>query len=251
MHGEITRGDCVVTHGPDRYVRLRNRQYAGILGRMARSLLPTEVERYIATQISRETPTQRRLRAETSGMPHSGMQIGADQGALLAMLIRVMGARRALEIGTFTGYSALAVATALPADGKLVCCDVSAEWTSVGRKYWDEAGVSSRIDLRIAPALDTLAALRREFGDGSFDFAFIDADKPNYDAYYETCLLLVRQGGLIALDNMLWSGDVANPDKHDPSTDALRALNAKISADQRVDAGMLTVGDGVMLARKR
>jgi O-methyltransferase len=223
----------------------------GILLRMARSLLPADVERYIATQISRETPLQRRLRAETARLPNSGMQIGADQGALLALLIRIMGARRALEIGTYTGYSALAVAEALPPDGTLVCCDVNAEWTAIGRKYWEEAGVATRIDLRLAPALDTLAALRREHGDGSFDFAFIDADKPNYDAYYETCLVLVRRGGLIALDNMLWSGDVANPDKHDPSTDALRALNAKISADVRVDAGLLTVGDGVMLARKR
>jgi predicted O-methyltransferase YrrM len=218
---------------------------------MSRTLLPGDVEHYIATDLSRETPIQRRLRAETARMPGAGMQIGADQGALLAMLIRIMGARRALEIGTFTGYSALAVAMALPTDGKLVCCDVSDEWTSIGRKYWQEAGVANRIDLRIAPALDTLATLRREHGDGSFDFAFIDADKTNYDAYYEACLALVRQGGLIALDNMLWSGDVADPDVHDATTEALRTLNAKITADPRVDASLLTVGDGVMLARKR
>ena len=218
---------------------------------MSRTLLPGDVEHYIATDLSRETAIQRRLRAETARMPGAGMQIGADQGALLAMLIRIMGARRALEIGTFTGYSALAVAMALPTDGKLVCCDVSDEWTSVGRKYWQEAGVANRIDLRIAPALDTLATLRREQGDGGFDFAFIDADKTNYDAYYETCLLLVRQGGLIALDNMLWSGSVADPDIHDATTEALRTLNAKITADHRVDASLLTVGDGVMLARKR
>jgi O-methyltransferase len=216
-----------------------------------RSLLPDDVERYIANHLSRETTIQRRLRAETAQLPSAGMQIGADQGAFLALLIRVMGARRAIEIGTYTGYSALAVAMALPGDGELVCCDVSDEWTSIGRKYWREAGVAERIDLRLGPALETLAALRHEAGDGSFDFAFIDADKTNYDAYYEACLLLLRQGGVIALDNMLWSGNVADPNIHDPSTDALRALNAKINADQRVDAGMLTVGDGVMLARKR
>jgi predicted O-methyltransferase YrrM len=218
---------------------------------MNRSLVPDAVERYVAHEIAQETAIQRRLRAETATMPHAGMQIGADQGALLAMLAKLVGARRAIEIGTFTGYSALAVASALPPDGKLICCDVSEEWTSVGRRYWQEAGVADHIELRLAPATDTLAALLRAGSADSFDLAFIDADKTNYDAYYEACLKLVRGGGVIALDNMLWSGKVADPNVHDDDTDALRALNAKIRDDKRVDACLLTVGDGVMVARKR
>jgi predicted O-methyltransferase YrrM len=224
---------------------------SGILQPMNRSLVPDAVERYVALEIAQETSVQRRLRAETTTMPHGGMQIGADQGALLAMLARLVDARRAIEIGTFTGYSALAVASALPPGGKLICCDVSEEWTSVARRYWQEAGVADRIELRLAPALETLAALLRQGGAETFDLAFIDADKTNYDAYYEACLKLIRRGGAIALDNMLWSGKVADPSVHDDDTDALRALNAKIRDDRRVDACLLTVGDGVMLARKR
>jgi O-methyltransferase len=218
---------------------------------MSRSLLPSKVERYVTQDISRETAIQKRLREETSRMAHGGMQIGADQGALLALLVRSIGAERAIEIGTFTGYSALAVALALPEDGKLVCCDVSEEWTGIARRYWREAGVSERIDLRLAPALTTLAALKTEYGAGSFDFAFIDADKPAYDAYYEACLELVRRGGLMAMDNMLWSGEVANRRARNADAVALRALNAKIRDDARVDCCLLTVGDGVMVARKR
>jgi predicted O-methyltransferase YrrM len=218
---------------------------------MRRSLLPADIEAYVATQITPETALQRRLRKETAALPMGLMQISADQGALLALLARTIGARRAIEIGTFTGYSALAVASALPADGKLVCCDFSDEWTRIGRRYWEEAGVSSRIDLRLGPALDTLDTMLRDAGANAYDFAFIDADKSNYDAYYEVCLKLVRAGGLIALDNMLWGGQVAEPDVHDQDTDALRALNAKIRDDNRVDACLLTVGDGVMVARKR
>ena len=169
----------------------------------------------------------------------------------MGLLVRLIGARRALEIGTFTGYSALAVALALPADGRLICCDVSDEWTGIARRYWTEAGVSHRIDLRLAPAIETLSELLRTAGPGSFDFAFIDADKSNYDAYYETCLKLMRAGAVITLDNMLWGGEVADPNVHDEDTDALRALNAKIRDDRRVDACLLTVGDGVMVARKR
>jgi predicted O-methyltransferase YrrM len=230
---------------------LRAARFAGMLRVMSRSLVPDAVERYLEVEISRETPLQRRLREETSHLPDAGMQIGADQGALLAMLVRSMGARRAIEIGTFTGYSALAVASALPAGGKLVCCDVSDEWTSVARRYWQEAGVADRIELKLAPATETLASLIRDGGAGTFDFAFIDADKTNYDAYYEACLTLLRPGGLIALDNMLWSGKVADPQVHDADTDALRALNAKIRDDARVHACLLTVGDGIMLAQKR
>lgn len=218
---------------------------------MRRSLLPEAVESYVAGEITLQTALQRRLRAETAKLPNSGMQISTDQGALLALLARSIGARRALEIGTFTGYSALAVASALPADGKLICCDTSEEWTRVARRYWNEAGVAQRIDLRLAPALDTLGALLVAGETGCFDFAFIDADKTNYDAYYEACLKLVRAGGLIALDNMLWGGEVADPTVHDADTDALRALNLKIRDDRRVDSCLVTVGDGVMVARKR
>ena len=218
---------------------------------MKRSLLPDAVESYVRDTITRETPVQRRLRAETARLPDGGMQIGADLGALLALLVRAIDARHAIEIGTFTGYSALTVAAALPTDGLLVACDVSAEWTAIGRRHWEEAGVAARIDLRLAPAQETLRQLRKTHGAGSFDFAFIDADKPAYDAYYEACLELIRPGGLIALDNMLWGGKVADPTVVDASTSALRALNAKIGADPRVESCLLTVGDGVLLARRR
>jgi len=218
---------------------------------MRRSLLPEDVERYVGDKITAQTALQRRLRAETAKLPNGLMQISADQGALLTLLARAIGARRALEIGTFTGYSALAIAAALPADGKLVCCDLSKEWTDVARRYWAEAGLAQKIELRLAPALDTVRELLREPGAGAFDFAFIDADKTNYDAYYEACLKLVRTGGMITLDNMLWGGQVSDPTAHDADTDALRALNLKIRDDARVDACLLTVGDGVMVARTR
>ncbi len=208
------------------------------------------IEDYVLAH-TRESPIAGRLRAETATLPQARMQIGADQAAFLALLARSIGARRCLEIGTFTGYSALAVAAALPADGKLICCDISQEWTAMGHRYWAEAGVTARIDLRLAPALDTLNDLLAHGGSEKFDFAFIDADKAGYDGYYEACLKLLRAGGLIALDNMLWSGRVADAQQHDADTDAIRALNAKIHADSRVDATLLTVGDGVMLVRKR
>jgi predicted O-methyltransferase YrrM len=207
------------------------------------------VSDYIIRLGTEETPLMQALREETASLPAGGMQIGPDQGQLLGFFVKLLGVRQALEIGTFTGYSALSVAQALPADGKLVCCDVSAEWTSIGRRYWQEAGVADRIDLRIAPALETLAALDAE--GRRFDLAFIDADKENYDAYYEACLRLVRPGGLIAIDNVLWSGAVAGSEDATPSTVALKALNAKIRSDQRVDFCLLPIGDGVTLARPR
>ena len=217
-----------------------------------RSLLPESVERYVSGLAAdeREASYARRLREETARLPMGRMQIGPDQAALLALLVRAIGARRALEVGTFTGYSALAVAQALPADGRLVCCDVSDEWTSIARRYWREAGVDHRIELRLAPARETLDALVRDSGPGSFDFAFVDADKTGYDGYYEQCLVLVRPGGLLAFDNTLWSGRVADPADHDADTLALRALNAKAHRDARVDACLLTVGDGVLLVRR-
>ena len=216
-----------------------------------RSLLPEAVENYVSAVITRETDLQRRLRTETATMRGDGMQIGADQGALLGLLVRLIGAKRALEIGTYTGYSALAVAAALPADGKLVCCDINDEWTQVARRYWNEAGLADKIELRLAPAADTLRDLLRDPGPGTFDFAFIDADKEGYDGYYENGLKLLRAGGLMAFDNTLWSGRVADSSNHDDDTVALRKLNAKVRDDARVDACLLTVGDGVLLARKR
>jgi predicted O-methyltransferase YrrM len=217
----------------------------------ARSLLPDDIERYVGEVITKETPLQKRLRAETAKLPMSMMQIGPDQGALLALLVRLIGAKRTLEIGTFTGYSALTVAQALPEDGKVIACDISEEWTAVARRYWREAGLADRIELRLGPAAETLKALLQAGGTGSFDFAFIDADKSGYDTYYELCLQLIRPNGLIAIDNVLWSGAVLDPKKRDADTEALRALNLKIRDDARVDSALLTVGDGLMLARKR
>lgn len=208
------------------------------------------LETYVLSH-TRESAVAARLRAETAKLPQAGMQIGADQAAFMDVLVRSIGAKRCIEIGTFTGYSALAVAAALPVDGKLICCDISAEWTAIAQRYWHEAEVADRIDLRLAPALDTLRGLITNGGGAQYDFAFIDADKSSYGAYYESCLELLRPGGLILLDNMLWSGRVADPAHRDADTDAIRALNAKIEIDGRVDASLLTVGDGVMLVRKR
>ena len=170
------------------------------------------------TVVARESPLLERLRTETAQLPLGGMQIGADQGVFLAFLVRLIGARNAVEIGTFTGYSALSIASALPPGGRLVCCDVSEEWTAIARRYWAEAGVADRIELHLQPAQITLAELLRTNGPGTFDFAFIDADKTGYDAYYEACVALLRPGGLIAIDNVLWSGTVADPANQEPDT---------------------------------
>jgi len=199
----------------------------------------------------RESPLFRRLREETARMPMAVMQIAPEQGQFMALLVELLGARRALEIGTFTGYSALAVASALSPGGRLVACDVSEEYTAVARRYWVEAGVADRIDLRLAPALDTLDALIAAGAAGSIDFAFIDADKQNYDAYYERVLTLLRPGGLVAIDNVLWNGAVADPAKSDPDTQAIRALNAKMKRDDRVSLSLVPIGDGLTLARRR
>jgi predicted O-methyltransferase YrrM len=196
--------------------------------------------------VTRESDVARRLRERTAPMEMARMQITPDEAALLALLVKLVGAKRAVEVGTFTGYSALAIAGALPPDGKLTCCDISDEWTSIGKPFWREAGVADRIDLRIAPAAETLRALPPPI-----DFAFIDADKPAYDSYYELILERLRPGGLIALDNMLWSGKVADESATEGEARALRALNRKIFKDERVDAVLLTIRDGVMLARKR
>jgi O-methyltransferase len=215
-----------------------------------RSLLPDAVEQYVAQVATKETDIQQRLRRETEKLPNAGMQLGPDQGAFLAWLVKLIGARRALEIGVFTGSSALSVAMVLPPGGQLVACDISEEWTSVGKPYWTEAGVAGKIDLRIGPAAATLEQLTREFGENSFDFAFIDADKAAYDLYYESCLKLVRRGGVIVLDNVLRRGEVADEKINDQDTQLMRTLNLKIRDDQRVSAVMLTLGDGLTAVRK-
>jgi caffeoyl-CoA O-methyltransferase len=201
---------------------------------------------YIVATGTRETRLQRDLRAETRKLPQGGMQIGPDQGALLQVLVRMLGAKRCIEVGTFTGYSALSVALALPRDGKIICCDVSEEWTAIGRRYWKKAGVAAKIDLRIAPALETLAKIK-----GRYDFAFIDADKPNYWKYYERCLALLRKGGVVAIDNTLWGGSVIDPADRSESTVALREFNQRVAKDRRVDIALVPVGDGLTLAVKR
>ena len=205
---------------------------------------------YVVTHSAREHPAQVALREATRGRRNAGMQIAPDQAALLALLVRLVGARRTIEIGTFTGYSALTVALALPDDGKVLACDISDEYTRIGRPFWKQAGVEHKIELVLAPAQHTLDARLAAGEAGRYDFAFIDADKAGYDGYYEACLRLVRPGGLLALDNTLWGGAVAKR-ATDDDTRALQALNAKIHRDDRVDMSLLTVGDGVTLARRR
>ena len=216
-----------------------------------RTPITPELYRYAVEFGTRETELQARLREETSHHEHAGMQIGPDQGALLGFLVTLTGAKRAIEIGTFTGYSALCIAGALPADGQLICCDVDEDWTGIARRYWNEAGLSAKIELRLAPALATLERLLAAGEAGRFDLAFIDADKANYDAYYERCLELVRPGGLILVDNTLWHGKVVDPADDSEDTEAIRALNAKIRDDARVDMALVPIGDGVTLVRKR
>ncbi|MDW3207373.1 MAG: class I SAM-dependent methyltransferase [Alphaproteobacteria bacterium] len=207
---------------------------------------------YLISNSLRETPLQARLREETAALGGpAGMQVSPEQGQFLALLAALIGARRVVEVGTFTGYSALSVASALPADGRMTCCDVSEEWTDIAQRYWSEAGVAGKIELRLAPALETLKALVAEEGVDKVDMAFIDADKENYDSYYETCLTLVRPGGLIAIDNVLWGGSVADPENTEPSTVAIRTLNAKLKGDSRIDLSLVPIGDGLMLCRKR
>ena len=213
--------------------------------------LDDRVYDYLLAVSVREHEALRDLRAATVDVPYAVMQVSPEQGQFMGLLIELIGARRAIEIGTYTGYSALAVALALPDDGSLIACDINDDYTRVGRPFWEQAGVAGKIDLRLAPALDTLDELLADSEAGRFDFAFIDADKDNYDAYYERCLQLVRPGGLIAIDNVLWSGKVADAENQDDHTLAIRALNEKLGDDGRVTVSMLPIGDGLTLARKR
>jgi O-methyltransferase len=213
--------------------------------------LTEELYAYLLGVSLRDHDVLRRLREKTAQLEQANMQIGPEQGQFMGFLLELIGARYVLEIGTFTGYSALAMALALPEDGRVVSCDVSDEWTTIGRRYWEEAGVAHKIDLRLAPAVETLQALLGEGRVGTFDFAFIDADKTNIDTYYELILELVRPGALVAVDNTLWEGRVIDPDATDADTEAIRAFNVKLKEDDRVSISLVPIGDGLTLARKR
>ncbi len=218
------------------------------LGRLG---LSEELYGYILSASLREADVLRRLREETAEMPLAVMQIAPEQGQFMALIVELIGAKRTLEVGVFTGYSSLAVALALPDDGHITACDVSEEWTAIARRYWAEAGVAHKIDLRLAPAIETLDALLADGQAGSYDFAFIDAEKTEYAEYYERVLQLLRQGGLVAVDNVLWNGAVADPANDEDDTNAIRAFNEKLLGDDRVSLSLLPLADGLTLARKR
>ncbi len=213
--------------------------------------LTEDLYRYMRGVSLREPEILQRLRRETSRNPMASMQISPEQGQLMYLLVKLMRAERALEVGVFTGYSSLCVAMALPAHGKLIACDKSKEWTDVARRYWQEAGVADIVDLRLGLAIETMDRLLAEGVEGTFDFIFIDADKENYDGYYERGLAFLRPGGLMAIDNVFWSGRVADPDTRDSGTRHIQALNQKIKGDDRVDLSMIPIGDGLTLVRKR
>jgi predicted O-methyltransferase YrrM len=206
---------------------------------------------YIRNVSLREHDVLRRLREATASHPHVSCQIAPEQGQFMQLLMHLIGAKRTIEVGVFTGYSSTAVALALPDDGKIVACDVNKDWTGMARKFWREAGVEKKIDLHLGPATETLDKLLAEGQAGKFDFAFIDADKENYDAYYECALQLVRRGGLIGIDNVIWHGRVIDPEAEDPDTKAIRALNQKLHTDERVWLSLVPIGDGLTLACKR
>ena len=210
-----------------------------------------ELADYVDNNWLRDSPLKRRLREETAKLPQAGMQISAHQGQQMAFLVRALGARRVVEVGTFTGYSALCVAEALPPDGKLWCCDVSEEWTRIGQRYWKEAGLENKIELVVGPALRTLDGLLAQGLTGQLDMAFIDANKNDYDDYYERCLKLLRPGGLVLIDNVLWGGSVVDRNDDSDDTSAIRALNKKLKGDERVDLTLFAVGDGMTCALKR
>jgi O-methyltransferase len=206
---------------------------------------------YLLNHSLRESALLRKLREITSQEELSRMQIAPEQGQFMALLVELLGAERIIEIGTFTGYSALWLAQSMPEHGELICCDISREWTDIGRPFWRDAGIEERIQLQLAPALETLDNLIKNGETGSFDMAFIDADKTNYLNYYERCLILLRRGGLLMFDNTLWSGAVANPTEQDADTQTLRELNDTLHQDERVSISLVPIGDGLTLARKR
>lgn len=213
--------------------------------------LTDALHQYLLDVSLRESDVLKALREETATLSTANMQIAPEQGQFMALLVHLCGARHIIEVGVYTGYSSLAMALALPENGRLLACDLSEEYTNIAQRYWSEAGVSSKIDLHLAPAIETLQTLRKDGAAERFDMAFIDADKASYDAYYEHCLALLRQGGLIIVDNVLWGGSVVDPDKQDEDTCAIRAFNQKLLADQRVDISLVPIGDGLTLARKR
>lgn len=213
--------------------------------------LDNQLYDYLLSASLREPEILRQLRQETANLPNAMMQIAPEQGQFMALLVQLMGATKTLEVGVFTGYSSLSVALALPPEGKIIACDVSEEYTSMARRYWQAAGVADKIDLRLAPAIDTLDRLLAEGQAGTFDFAFIDADKNNYEGYYERSLQLIRPGGLIAIDNVLWSGRVADPQDRDKSTQSIRNLNNNLHKDERVTLSLVPIADGLTLALKR
>ena len=206
---------------------------------------------YLLAHSLRETPLQKELREVTAQLEMRRMQIAPEQGQFMALLVELIGARRILEVGTFTGYSALSMAQAMPADGRLLCCDVSEAWTRIAQTFWQRAGVDDRIELRLGPALETLDQLRANGADGTFDLVFVDADKTNYPSYLERSLALLRPGGLLMFDNTLWSGAVADPQNMEDDTVAIRELNDALLRDERVTISLVPVGDGLTLARKR
>ena len=206
---------------------------------------------YLLSVSVREPDVLCRLREETAKMPQHNMQISPEQGQFIALLVELTGSRKCLEVGTFTGYSTLSVALALPEDGQIVACDISEEFTSRAKPYWQEAGVAGKIDLRLGPALETLDALIADGESGAFDFAFIDADKVNYQGYFQRALDLIRRGGLILVDNVLWSGAVVDPARDDEDTEAIRAFNQARAGDPRISLSLVPIGDGLTLARKR
>lgn len=213
--------------------------------------IPEDISQYLIEHSLREPAILGELRELTADMAQAQLQISPLQGQFMALLVKLTGARRCIEIGTFTGYSSLAVALALPADGHVVACDISKEWTDIAQRFWDKAGVADKITLKLQPATDTLQAMLDDGQADSHDFVFIDADKLAYKTYYELALELLRAGGLIAVDNTLWSGKVADAAINDTNTDALRAFNEHLHADQRVDLSILPISDGLTLARKR
>lgn len=213
--------------------------------------LSPDLYRYMLDISLREAEVLKALREETARLPNANMQIAPEQGQFMALLVQLSGARRVIEVGVYTGYSSLAVAAALPDNGYLLACDISEEYTDIARRYWQQAGIGHKIDLHLAPAVDTLQSLIDRGHPADFDFAFIDADKENYEAYYERCLQLLRPEGLIAVDNVLWNGSVINPEKQDADTRAIRAFNQKLLSDERVDISLVPIGDGLTLARKR